>query len=153
MPKPPRDRTSFGSDTYFLTASTRRGRPLFQTERMARLFIDTLSHYRRQGKFLVHEFVVMPNHLHLCFTPLDIPLERAVQFIKGGFSYRVKKEFGLDLEVWERGYIDHRIRDANDYERHAEYIRANPVRARMVIAAQECPYSSVQWDFDQRPRG
>src|SRR5438034_11120029 len=94
MSKPPSDRTSFGSDTYFVTASTWGRRSLFRTERMARLFIDTLYHYRGEHKFLIHEFVVMPDHFHL------------------------KKELGLNIEIWERGYIDHRIRDANDYARN-----------------------------------
>jgi REP-associated tyrosine transposase len=59
---------------------------------MASLLLDTLLHYRREQKYLLHEYVVMPNHLHLIFTPADITLERAMQFVKGGFSYRAKKE-------------------------------------------------------------
>jgi len=115
---------------------------------MARLFIDTLNRYRREGRFLVHEFVVMPDHFHLLLTPLEIPLERAIQYIKEGFSYRVKKELGLNLEIWERGYVDHRIRDAHDYERHVGYIHQNPVGARMVAAAQEYSFSSAHSGFD-----
>src|SRR5207244_6788874 len=111
MSKPPRDHTSFGSNTYFVTASTWSHRSLFQTERMACLFIDTLHHYRREQRFVIHEFVVMRDHFHLLLTPTGISLEKAMQFIKGGFSYRVKKELGWNCEVWERGYVDHRIRD------------------------------------------
>jgi len=153
--KPPRDHTSFGSHVYFVTASTWRHRSLFQTERVAELFVDTIFRYRREQKFLVHEFVVMPDHFHLLLTPLRITVERALQFIKGGFSYRVKKELGLNIEVWERGYLDHRIRDTGDYERHVEYIRQNPVRARIVGGAEEYPYSSAHkgWQLDPRPQG
>jgi REP element-mobilizing transposase RayT len=114
MSKPPRDRTSFGSNVYFVTAGTSGHRSLFQTDRMARLFIDTMFHYRREGRFLLHEFVLMPTHFHLLLTPSGVKLERVMQFIKGGFSYRAKKELALNMEIWERGYIDHRIRDAND---------------------------------------
>jgi len=67
-----------------------------------------------------------------------------MQLIKGGFSYRVKKELGLNIEIWGRGYIDHRIRDANDYARHVEYTRLNPVRARIAVTMEEYPYSSAQ---------
>jgi len=91
MSKPPRDHTSFGSDTYFVTASTWGHRSLFQTDRMARLFINTLYHYRRERKFLLHEFVVMRDHFHLLLSPTEINVEKAMQFIKGGFSYRVKR--------------------------------------------------------------
>ena len=155
MSKPPRDHTSFGSNTYFITASTWGHRSLFQTDRMACCFLDTMFHYRREGKFLVHEFVVMPNHFHLILTPLGIALERAAQLIKGGFSHRVKKELGLNCEVWERGYVDHRVRDANDYARHVEYIRNNPVEARIVRLAEEYPYSSAHsgFELDACPQG
>lgn len=101
MAKPPRDRSSFASSVYFVTASTRGHRSLFQTERMASLFIDTMFHYRREQKFLLHDFVVMPTHFHLLLTPSGITLERVMQFIKGGFSYRTKKDLALNIEVWE----------------------------------------------------
>jgi hypothetical protein len=46
-----------------------------------------------------HEFVIMPNHLHLLLTPAaEIPLEKALQFIKGGFSYRAKREIHFALK-------------------------------------------------------
>ena len=45
MSKPPRDYTSFGSNTYFVAAGLWGKRSLFQTERMAKLLVDTLFHY------------------------------------------------------------------------------------------------------------
>jgi len=155
MSKPPRDCTSFGTDVYFVTASTWGHRALFQTERMANLFIDTIFHYRREKKFLIYEFVVMPNHIHMLLAPAGIALERAMQPVKGGYSYRVKKELGLDMEIWERGYVDHRIRNAADYARHVAYIRQNPVEAHIANCAQDFPYCSAYpgFDLDACPRG
>jgi len=151
LSKPPHDCTSFGSNTYFVSVSTWSRRSLLHTDRMARLFIDTLYRYRGRQKFLLHEFVVMPDHVHALLTPIAITLERAVQFIKGGFSYRVKKELGLNLEVWERGYVDHRIRDSVDYEQHVEYIRQNPVKAGIVVHAEDYAYSSANGKFELDP--
>jgi REP-associated tyrosine transposase len=138
MSKPPRDYTSFGSNTYFVTASLWGKRSLFQTERMAKMLVDTLFHYRLEGKYLVHELVVMPNHIHLLLSPSE-NLARAMQFIKGGFSFRAKKELGFSMETWERGYAEHRVRDAGDYEHHVEYIWQNPVRARLVERPEAYP--------------
>ena len=77
---------------FFVTTNTIQRLPIFRRETTARLLIDTLAHYRDAGKFLLHEFVVMPDHLHLLLTPPEqISLERAMQFIKGGFSYRLDK--------------------------------------------------------------
>jgi putative transposase len=155
MAKPPRDHTSFGSETYFITANTCGRRPLFQNERMASLFITSLYHYREQKKFLLHEFVLMRDHFHLILTPSSIAIERVVQFVKGGFSYRATKELGLKSEIWGRGYVDHRIRDANDYIKHVEYTHQNPVRARLVNAAEHYPYSSAHsgFELDDCPAG
>ena len=38
---------------------------------MAQLLVDVLHHYREQTKYLLHEFVVMPNHFHLLITPVE----------------------------------------------------------------------------------
>src|SRR5947199_10524316 len=43
---PPRGNT--GHSVYFITASTFQKRRLFQSDRMAQLFIDVLLHYHRQ---------------------------------------------------------------------------------------------------------
>src|SRR5271166_3858970 len=95
------------SRTFFVTTKTSMGRALLQSERNATLFIDVLRSYVAAGKFKVHDFVVMPNHVHLLMTvEEDMSIEKAVQFVKGGFSYRLKKECGHSGEVWQRGFSD-----------------------------------------------
>jgi REP element-mobilizing transposase RayT len=94
--KPPRDHSTADSQTYFITANADGNRALFQSERVANLLVATLFAYRDQGKFLIHEFVIMPNHIHVLLTlGVNTTLERAMQLIKGGFSFRIKK----DLEI------------------------------------------------------
>jgi putative transposase len=119
----------------------------------AKLLIDTLYHYRGTA-YLLHQFVVMPDHIHVLLTP-KTSLEKAVQFIKGGFSYRAKKELGANLEVWQKGFSDHRIRDASDYRLHQVYIQQNPVRKSLCERAKEYPYSSAHFgfDLDDAPQG
>src|SRR5580700_4981462 len=77
--------------TFFVTSTTAGRRPLLQSDRMAGLLVDVLAENRRKRRFLLHEFVIMPNHFHLLLTPAaEVPLEKALQLIKGGFSYRAK---------------------------------------------------------------
>jgi len=102
-------RGNTGHSAYFITASTFQKRSLFQSERMAQLFIEVLLHYRRQGKYLLHEFVLMPDHFHVLITPA-ITLERALQLIKGGFSFRARKELGFGGEIWQTSFYDRRVR-------------------------------------------
>src|SRR2546425_5049783 len=112
MAAPPRGNT--GHSVYFITASTFQKRSLFQSERMAQLFIEVLQHYRRQGKYLLHEFVLMPDHFHVLITP-TITLERALQLIKGGFSFRATKELGFGGEIWQTSFYDRRGRGSKKY--------------------------------------
>jgi len=136
-----------------ITSSTWGRRSLFQNDRWARLLIDTLYYYRGSA-YLLHEFVVMPDHIHILLTPTT-SLEKAVQFIKGGFSYRAKKEPGSNMEVWQKGFSDHRIRDTDDYRLHQIYIQQNPVRKHLCERAEQYPYSSArgQYDLDPAPHG
>ena len=110
------------------------------------LLIDTIYHYRGRA-YLLHEFVIMPDHIHVLITP-QTSLEKAVQFIKGGFSYRAKKEIGSNMEVWQTGFQDHRIRDANDYSSHVVYIHNNPVKERLCEHPEDFPYSSAHTGFE-----
>ena len=117
------------------------GRALLQSERNATLFIDVVRSYAVARKFKVHDFVVMPNHVHLLITVYeDMAIERAVQFFKGGFSYRLKKEFGYAGEVWQRGFSDVRIEDRESFLRHRDYIAQNPVKRGLVGTPAEFPY-------------
>src|SRR6059058_6554427 len=121
--------------TFFVTTVTWKRTPIFR-QHASQLMVDVLKHHAEQGKFVLHEFVIMPDHLHLLLTPAkDISLERALQVIKGGFSYRIGKDMSANAKrglVWQESFTNHRIRDEQDYKHHAEYIRMNPVRARLA---------------------
>ncbi len=61
----------------------------------------------KSGRIIVHDFVVMPNHVHVLMTvPGDLSIEKAMQLIKGGFSFRANKELGFRGEIWQRGFSD-----------------------------------------------
>jgi REP element-mobilizing transposase RayT len=92
MAAPPRGNT--GYSTYFITSSAFQKNSLFQSERMAQLFIDVLFHYRDQKNYLLHEFVLMPDHFHLLITP-TLSLERALQLIKGRLFLSGEKGIGI----------------------------------------------------------
>ena len=147
--KPAREHATNTGQTYMVTSATWNRCGHFRNERWARLLIDTLYNYRGSA-YLLHEFVIMPDHLHVLLTP-QTNLEKAVQFIKGGFSFRAKKELGSNWEVWQKGFQDHRIRDPRDYAEHVSYIRQNPVSACLCMTAEEFPYSSAHSGFESDP--
>ncbi|MEZ2345882.1 transposase [Terriglobus sp. RCC_193] len=107
--------------------------PLFRNERWFFLLLNTLQRY--SDEFLLHDYVIMEDHVHLLLTPAG-PLERTLQLIKGGFSFQAKRQFQWKADIWQRGFTDHRIRDDQDYETHLRYIRQNLNSLREALRTQ-----------------
>ncbi len=138
--------------TYFVTFSTWQRRRMFVVENYARLFLQTLYRYRRGGRYQLHAFVVMPEHVHLLLTPAhDVTLEHAIQLIKGGYSHALGSTLGRKREIWQRGFTDHRIRDDRDFMNHVNYIHQNPVRRGIVYDPSEYRYCSAFPGFKLDP--
>jgi len=91
-------------ETYALTTTTYQRRSLFVRTENAELLVTTLFHYRDQGRYQLHGFVVMPEHLHVLLTPLPN----------------------------QPGFHEHRIRDEEDFRRQLGYIAANPDKRGLV---------------------
>lgn len=147
-------RVAVGERTFFVTASTWGKRNLLQSARAAELFVQILRDYRSRGKYRLHAFVVMPNHFHVLVTlDKDVTVERAVQFIKGGFSFRAGRELGIRTPFWQKGFSEIRVLDAETFDNQSRYIHSNPVDAHLVEKAEEYPYSSARCtDLDPTPR-
>ncbi len=139
-------RGNTGYSVYFITASTFQRRLLFSKEPMARLFLEVLFHYRDKKNYLLHEFVLMPDHFHLLLSP-TLSLERSLQLIKGGFSYRAKREVEHSGEIWQPSYYDRRVREIEDYSNFKHYIRRNPVGRGLAGTPEDYPYSSAHPGF------
>lgn len=137
--------------TFFITSNTAQQTAVFQVEAWARVFLKALYHYRRDGNYSLHEFVLMPHHFHLLITPaIGITLEKAVQLIKGGCSYQLKRAGRTKPGVWQRGFTDRRLRDAEEYQGCREYIHQNPVKAGLVQRPEDYRYGSAYpgWKLD-----
>ena len=114
--------------TYFVTFQTAQRRPLFRHERWANAFLEILKRYSEE--YGLHDFVIMPDHVHLLVSP-NCPLERIVQLIKGGYSFTAKRAFQWKGDIWQAGFTDHRIRDEADWVEHLAYIEKNVVSLRL----------------------
>jgi len=127
---------------FFVTTKTSMARRILQSERNATLLMEVLRSNVAAGKFRLHEFVIMPDHLHLLMTvPRDTTIERAMQLVKGGFSFRVRKEYGFRGEVWQRGFSEVRVSDQESFLNFRKYIQQNPVEAGLAESAELYPYS------------
>jgi putative transposase len=140
----PKHRTRPGG-TYFVTTNTWQRRALFRNPAAARILEEKILEYRDKGFYLVHHYVVLPEHLHIMLTPGETTtLEKAIQLIKGGSSHEIGKTLLLRFPVWHTGFTEHLIRDQADYDSHADYIDRNPVEVHLVERPEEYPHGSAR---------
>jgi putative transposase len=145
MTKPARNGTpeemARANRTFFATTRAHLGHRLFQSDRNANLMIEVLRSCVAQHELRLHDFVVMPDHVHLLMT-LDgtMTIEKAMQLIKGRFSYHLKKELGYLGDVWQRGFSEVSVYDESSLKAHREYIAQNPAKAGLVNSSEEYPY-------------
>jgi putative transposase len=126
--------------TYLVTAVTAERRSLFQVTATAELLEQTILDYRCQKKFLLHAFVIMPDHFHALITPApDVSLEKAMQFIKGGFSFRLKSK----LDVWIRSFNESQVSTEEKFMSCVRYIEDNPVWRGLVATPEAYPFNSA----------
>jgi type I restriction enzyme R subunit len=80
----------------------------------------------------IHIAVVMPDHLHMIFTPLEnekqtFSFDEIVGAIKGDSAHSVNKALKGSGTVWQDESFDHVIRHADSLEQKIQYVRGNPV--------------------------
>jgi len=78
-----------------------------------------------EGKRVEHQaWVIMPNHVHMIFRP-KVEMELLLKTWKGLASRRIGRG-----RIWQKGYRDTLIRDAEHFANAVRYVRRNPVKLR-----------------------
>jgi REP element-mobilizing transposase RayT len=84
----------------------------------------------------------MPDNIHLFagFGPESISVSSWLKSFKNTISKTLTNAtFGGPH--WQKGFFDHVIRSEESYEQKWLYVRENPVRAGLVVTAEEWPYA------------
>ena len=142
--------------TYFVTTKAWQNVAVFQVYVTAEIVIRKILEYRDKGNFLLHEFVSMPDHLHLLLTPSEtVSLEKAMQLIKGGSSHEIHSVRGNRMQIWQSGFHESRVAGFGEYRAKADYIRFNPVAAKLVERPEDWQFGSASGRFrlDPIPQG
>jgi len=112
--------------------------------RVANAVVETLraAHHDR-GLCEIVGYVVMSNHVHLLMKP-KVPLAEVMKWIKG-VSARKANEIlrRTGSPFWRQESYDHWVRNWDEHLRILGYIEANPVKASLVEAPEQWPWSSA----------
>jgi putative transposase len=129
---------------YFVTSHTWQRRELFRQGKPIDILLDQILDCRDRRFYRLHAFVLMPNHFHLLLTPGQATsLEKAMQMIKGGSAFRIRKELLHRWPIWQPGFHDRWVRDLREYNAFTTYINQNPVKGRLVEKAENYVWCSA----------
>jgi REP-associated tyrosine transposase len=102
-------------------------------------------------KLHAHSAVVMPDHVHLLFTPLEdargnpFGIAEIMRGTKGTSARSINIALGRTGSVWQTESYDHVLRADEDVRKTAEYICHNPVRAGLAHSEDDYPWLWREW--------
>ena len=133
------------SKPHFITFVTKRRWRLPPWARDIVLGCCTHDHGHR---YELHVAVVMPDHVHLIFTPLVdeqgrrvVSLAEIMKAIKGASAHVIKRRLQHDGAVWQEESFDRVLRSSESLREKVEYVMQNPVRRGLVADWREYPWS------------
>jgi putative transposase len=123
---------------YHVTSRTNDKIPAFKDERSRKIMLFTLKNAKKKYGFRLHNFCIMPNHIHLLISPnKGTNLSRIMQWIKTHSAKRLNYINGSKNHLWGERFFSRRIRDLTDYLLVQNYIDRNPVKAGLVSNAPD----------------
>jgi len=102
-------------------------------------------------RYVLHAFVVMPNHVHVVVTPLGThTLSKILQSWKSFTSHEAAKvaqasrlPIPAGKPFWQRESYDHLVRNEADFERVCQYTVEKPVKAGLCSRPEDWPFLFV----------
>ena len=115
-------------------------------ERVRSIVLDCCLHDNAE-KFDLRVAVVMPDHVHLIFTPLVdheameiYPLANIMDAIKGASAHKINQALGRKGRVWQPESFDHVLRSSESLDVKIQYLLENPVRKGLVKEWADYPW-------------
>jgi REP element-mobilizing transposase RayT len=143
-PRRPRRLSSFsytGRYSYFTTFCTYERRIPFTSDERVDCVRSEILRTCTERLFAVPAGVIMPDHVHLLIEGLDDKshFKSSMKVARQRSAHAFQDRFGERL--WQVGYFEHIIRDADDAAERIRYIRENPVKAGLCERPDDYPYS------------
>lgn len=124
---------------YFITiCALPRGYNQLCKNELSESLWESVLYREKSGQWLVHYFLLMPDHLHGLFS------FNATYGLEGSITAWKRYTASKFHIKWQRDFFDHRLRSDESLEHKIEYIAMNPVRKEFVTKSEDWPYA---WGF------
>ena len=142
----------------FITAVCHRRNPVLANDAYKELLLTVMREVKTEIPFRVLAYVILDDHFHwLIRVDENDACSRILKSVKLRFTHRWKQARNVTkpTTLWQRRFWDHIIRDAEDLNRHMDYIHYNPVKHEVVADPTDYPWSSfhVHQSKGRYPKG
>jgi putative transposase len=144
MPRKPRQFVAGGIYHVFNRGNNRR--TLFEEKKDYECFMAILDEGKIREGIQIFHYCLMANHYHfLVRSETAEALPRYMHWIQLGYARYFKKCHDTTGHVFEERYRSPRIAAESYYLQCGRYIERNPVKAKLVLNAEDYPYSSAAY--------
>lgn len=127
---------------YHVISRGNAGDLIYKTRHDGEKFLEYLAKAVERFGIYIHTFCLMTNHYHLLIETPEPNLSRAMQWLNVSYATYFNYKRNRRGHLFQ-GRFKSILVDADGYLKHlSRYIHLNPVRAKMVDAAADHPWSS-----------
>jgi putative transposase len=130
----------------FITAVCNKRKPFLKSAQTKELLLSVIREVKTENQFSMIAYTIMNDHFHWIITPSDTDFSKIVQSVKLRFVHRFKKQAGIkgNIQLWQKRFWDHVIRDEKDLHRHMDYVHYNPVKHGYVKGPRDYAWCSFR---------
>ena len=136
--KLPHEVPSWVSDSavYFITSCTHpRGVNQLCRPEVAAWLRESMDFREARGDWWIHLAVLMPDHLHAL---MSFARDRSMNSAIAQWKRYAARETTIH---WQADFFEHRLRNDENLQEKARYVRMNPVRAGLIGDPEKWPYT------------
>ena len=142
-----RERLYRQSGAFFVTTSTHKRSTYFTSNAEYELLERNIEFYRIREKANVFGYVLMPNHFHLI---INFPEGGSISNFMRDLKRITAREFfqlhnQKSRKLWQDRFDDLGLISERVFLTKLNYIHLNPVRAGLVVNAEDWRYSSARY--------
>ncbi len=108
-------------------------------------FLNALADLKERKPFALYGYCLLNSHFHLLLRPLaGTSISRIMQSLPISHTERYHKHHRSSGHVWQGRFKSPVIQNDEHLLTVLRYIEANPLRAKIVVRAEEYPWSSYR---------
>jgi putative transposase len=143
-------RLEFPGALYHVTSRGDRQEDIFLCDDDHQDWLEVLDTVCNRFNWVVHAFCQMTNHYHLLLETVDGNLSKGMRQLNGLYTQRFNRRHGMVGHLFQGRYKAILVQKEAYLLELTRYVVLNPLRANMVNALEDWPWSSYPMVFGQR---